>query len=198
MLGGIGSIGNAALLVWLIIVTIRYVKINAHILRTNQVTLEKLEQQIRDAQYERAGPVMAFVNDHLRFVRRWEAWSSDPASLNVILKSPELFVPAGFNVQMEQASRISIPVYESLAFARQELKIFGDFVNEIQLEHRADPTWRPDRDEYYIRRIGNKREFLVKGGEYLEAARSRLAELLGADAIVPKVAREAAAQAPPT
>jgi hypothetical protein len=54
---GVGSLLNAALLLWLILVTIAYVRINAGLLKTNQETLRHLQEELRDNRAEKAGPM---------------------------------------------------------------------------------------------------------------------------------------------
>src|SRR4051812_4708011 len=91
---------NCALLVWLILVTIKYVKINAKIAASNRAMLHTVAQQLRDAGAELAGPVLAAISDELRFLQRWLAWTADQMSETAMLSNQEAFVLANHDAAL--------------------------------------------------------------------------------------------------
>src|SRR5947199_9929048 len=92
VLGGIGSIINAGLVLWLIVVTKKYVQINARILCATQESVQASQAQAEtniatfgllrrqhEADLERSiGPVIGWIDEQLRALHVWSMYAADP------------------------------------------------------------------------------------------------------------------------
>ncbi|MEA2417530.1 MAG: hypothetical protein QOI58_4187 [Thermoanaerobaculia bacterium] len=160
---------NCTLLVWLIAVTIKYVKVNAQIAASNRGMLHTVAQQLRDSRAELAGPVLAAISDELRFLQRWLAWTSDEMSETAMLSNQEAFVVANYDAALYSASRISIDVYNQMTYARERICLFESWIQR----ERSDI----DRDAFRAA-LNGMRGFLVESSEQLALARDHVQNYL--------------------
>jgi len=154
----------------------QHAAIHAELAASARASLEILQQQIRDQRMERAGPVIAFIDDELRTVRRWLIWCEDSSFLAPILGAQPPVLLSSAETALQQSTRVSPEAYQNLSAAVERIRIFDGIIAEVRDWHRKDSSlyqWK-DNTELYLSSIRNARDFLVETEQLLVQARQQL------------------------
>jgi hypothetical protein len=189
VLSGIGSIVSAGLAIWLVRVTIRYVRVNADILATtrealqinaglleaNRNVLRIMRQQLASDRLERSGPVAAAIQDRLSFLHRWHTWLAEPqAHYGQIVNLSHEFLTAEFEASRLASSKLSLTVYNELSSARKGIEMFASLINDVQQRAKISAITRHDGVNEQIASAVSGREFVDEAIMHLEKAYSTL------------------------
>jgi len=151
LLGALGSLLNALLVVWLILVTKRYVAINAHLLvatrdavniatdqsQHGKATLALLQRQQESQTLERIGPLIAALAGLTSKLEAWHAYVNDIARYaKDIAAAPDVSF-AGETRQLERiVSTVSLLSFRHLSKATKIFALVDRELHELQARLR--------------------------------------------------------------
>jgi hypothetical protein len=154
----------------------RHARLHEELVLYQRATTAVLQQQLRAQHMERAGPIIAYIDDQLRAVRRWQAWATDSSSLSTVLANqPPVLLPTA-EAAIQQAPRISPAAYQDLSAADERIRIFDRIVSDVRERDRSvalTPRWR-DYTNSHLTRLQNASTFLEEAETFLLTARKLL------------------------
>jgi hypothetical protein len=154
----------------------RYSRLHEELVLHQRAASAVLQQQLRAQHMERAGPIITYIDDQIRTLRRWRAWATDPSSLSAVLANqPAVLLPTA-EAAIRQAPRISPAAYQDLSAADERIRIFDRIVRDIREQDRSvalTARWR-DYTASHLTRLQNASSFLEEAEAFLVNARTLL------------------------
>jgi hypothetical protein len=136
------------------------------------------QRQLREQRMERAGPVIAIIEDQMREIELCLLRLNDPSPGNQswlpVLLSQKIYLPA-YDDAVAQSPRVSPEAYQDLRGAGERLRIFDRAIENVcEASNTDNPKYSQD---VYISRIRDASVFLVEAKQFLTRARSHLSEV---------------------
>lgn len=141
-------------------------------------------QHLSDSRLEKAGPVLAFLEDQLREMRRWRVWINDRRYVTAILGAQPPILLGSYEEATEQSKRVSPKAYQLMKAASERLRIVDDIIASTR-GYLAEDTLRYrgiDKKDEYFETIRTTDSLLSEAVAMLEEAHTLLTSFVALEA----------------